>query len=164
MVHDIVPLDADGLFDKSALFERVRVNEGSQECSLPFVVERCRCTRRAVVLSVLQFRFAISLSLDGSFLVAWGKVLVEFSVNQVVSQDSAGTPVLSIGPPLDSRRGFLVNKDIAAANEVLSLSVMGASCCVHKNSSQAGLDDFQRVNGGHDHAAPSGGQHIARGR
>lgn len=113
------------------------------------------------MLSVLEFRFAVSLPLDGSFLVAWREVLVEFSVNQIVSQNPARAPVLSVSPPLDSGRGLLVNKDIATADEVLSLPIMWTSCCVHEDSSQAGLDDFQRINGGHDHAAPGRSEHIA---
>lgn len=112
----------------------------------------------------MKLGLAISLAFDGSFLVAWGKVLVEFSVNQIIAQDPARAPVLAVGPSFDSRRRLLVDKNVSAADEVFSFPVVGSAGRVHQDTSEAGLDDLQRVNGGHDHAAPSGRENIARGR
>lgn len=163
MVHHVVPLDADGLLDQPPLLERVRVNKRPQERSLSLVVQGSGSAGRGVVRgAVLHFRLAIPLPLDCSLLVAGREVLVEFSVDQIVAQNPTGTPVLTVGPSFYSGRRFLVDEDVSAADKVLALSVVGTAGCVQENSSQAGFDDLQGVDGGHDHAAPGGRQNIAR--
>lgn len=112
-------------------------------------------------MSILNFGLAVPLALDGSFLVSGGEVLVKFSVYQVVAQDPAGAPVLAIGPPFDPRRRLFVYEDVAAANEVFSFSVVRAASRVHQNAGETGFDDFQRVDGGHDHAPPGRSEDVS---
>lgn len=74
---------------------------------------------------------AIPFSLDGPLLVAGGEILFELAVDQVVAKDSTGAPVLSVRPTLDAGGRFLVNKDVAAADQVFSFSVVGSTGGVH---------------------------------
>lgn len=67
-------------------------------------------------MAVLKLRLAVPLALDSSFLVAWREILVQLSVDQVIAEDPAGTPILAVGPPLDSRGRLFVDEDISAAD------------------------------------------------
>lgn len=82
-------------------------------------------------MSILKLGLAISLAFDGSFLIARWEVLVKFSINQVVAEDSAGAPVLAVRPPLDSGGRLLVDENVTAADQVFSFSVVGSASCVH---------------------------------
>lgn len=161
VVHNIVPLDANRLFDESTLLERVRVDKRAQQSSFALVAQRSGSACRAGVPILLRVGPAIPLSLDGALLVAGGEILFELAVDQVVAKDSAGAPVLSVRPALDARGGFLVDKHVATADQVFSFSVVGSTRRVHEHARKTGLDDSQRIKGCHDHAMPGGVEHVA---
>ena len=82
-----------------------------------------------------------------SFLLAWGKGAVELSVYEEIGQDSARAPWDSVGPPLDPRSRFFVHKDISAHDKLAPLPVMRSTEAVGQCTSEACLEDDQRVLG-----------------
>ena len=62
-----------------------------------------------------------------AFLFAWREWLVEFSVDQEVSEDPAGAPGNTVSPALDSRGILFIDEDAAASNELVALAIVGAT-------------------------------------
>lgn len=63
-------------------------------------------------------------SFGGPLLFTWRERAVELTINEEVGQYATRAPGNAIGPSLDARGCFLVDKDIAAHNELVALSVM----------------------------------------
>lgn len=65
--------------------------------------------------------------LQGSLLFTWGKRLLKLSVDEEVAQDAAGTPRDAVSPSLDTGSMLLIDEDVAAPDEILTLSVVWSS-------------------------------------
>jgi hypothetical protein len=77
----------------------------------------------------------------GPLLFSRRKWLVKLAINQEVAQDPAWTPCYPVGPALDSRGVFLVDKDTAATNERIALAIMGASRDVVEMTDEASFKE-----------------------
>ena len=83
-----------------------------------------------------------------SLLFAWREGTVELSVYEEIRQDSARAPWYSVCPSLDARSSFLVHKDVPTYDQLTSFAIMRSTKAVGQSTSEASLEDDQRVLGG----------------
>ncbi len=96
-----------------------------------------------------------------SLLLAGRKRAVELAVDEEIGENATRTPGNAVRPSLDARGSFFVNKDIAADDEGIALSVVRTAEAVGQSATEAGFEDDQGVLGGLDVAPPCG--HARRG-
>lgn len=87
-------------------------------------------------------------------LFAWGEGAIQLAVDEKVGQDPTGTPWYAVCPAFDARRCFFVDKNVAADDELSSLSVMRSAEAVRQSPLKASFEYEQGVLGGFDMTPP----------
>ena len=79
--------------------------------------------------------------LGRSFFFAWGKGAVELTVDEEIGQDATRRPGNPVRPSLDAGRRLLVDKDIAAHDQLIALPVVWTARTVMQDPLKARLKD-----------------------
>jgi hypothetical protein len=84
-------------------------------------------------------------SLESSFLLSRREGPIQLPVYEKVVQNTAWTPGDTVGPPLNTGRMLLVDKDVATLDQVGSLLIMRSARDMMQSASQTCLKDEKGV-------------------
>lgn len=99
---------------------------------------------------------------QSTLLLAWRKRLIKLAIDEVVAENPTRTPGDAVCPTFNAGRMFLVDENVAASDEVLSLAVMRPTRHVVQVTRQASLKQQQCVKGAVDEALVGGHQWVDR--
>jgi hypothetical protein len=178
MMRDTVQRDAHGLLDQSVRSKAVAIDERANKLALHLLVtvacawrgrlgvwligRRWWCWRQSVVVGnfvILGITAAFgllrgSLALHGSLLLAGREGLLEFAVDQKVSENATGTPRDTVGPTLDTWRVLFVDEDTTALDKTCSLTVVRTARDVMELAAETSFEQYKTVHTVLDEAMP----------
>ena len=165
-----------GLLHESRVLEAVGIHQRPDEgpldlrlmCPITSKRSRTRCRGRGITLAVVS-----GVGLPGSggghgstvgffhgpFLLTGRERLLEFTIDEEVTQDATGTPGDTIGPAFDTRRVFLVDEDAPTADEMAAFAVVGSAGDMVQDTGQTGFEEDEGILGGRDVAREGRLQH-----
>lgn len=169
MMGHRVDCDGDGFLDETTSLEIVRVHQRPNQDlgqGIAFFIGNTHASRWQIDHSSCSSVWPVDASggvfalFQSSLLLAWREWLIKLTINEVVSKDPARAPGDAVCPTFDAGRMLLVYENVAALDEVLSLTIMRSSRHMVQVTSQASLKQQQCVKGAVDKPLIGGHQRV----